>query len=132
MYMFQNLSIKTKILVLVSALLLISISSNLFIRGQLGGLGNEIAAITEKDMPLIEKISAIEIKQLEQAVHFEKALAFSGAVTKNRSAFEAELKSSWNWRRKSIRTYSPLKKCSAPFLEQGNLLENQKKNFENS
>ncbi|WP_417795156.1 methyl-accepting chemotaxis protein [Terasakiella pusilla] len=129
MYMFENLSIKTKILLLVGALLVISISSTLFVRGQLVELGNEIAAITEKDMPLIEKISAIEIKQLEQAVQFEKALAFSGAVTKNDSTFEASLKKFMELAQKVDQDLLTAEKMLSAFLEQGNLLENQKNRF---
>ena len=39
-------------------------------------IGNELENIAHKDMPLIEKITKITEHQLEQAIHFERALHF--------------------------------------------------------
>jgi len=42
----------------------------------MGSIGDEITAIAEQDIPLTEIVTTITINQLEQAIHFERALRY--------------------------------------------------------
>jgi len=54
-------------------------------------IGSEIVSIAEQDIPLTRAISEITIKQLEQAVNFERALRFGEEMAREPSA-EAHFK----------------------------------------
>jgi len=78
MKFFMNLGVKAKIMSLVCLLMVLSLVGSLVIELQVIKIGNEIEAVAERDMPLVEKITKIETHQLEQAIHFERVLRLKG------------------------------------------------------
>ncbi len=77
----KNLSLKTKLMGNASILLSLLILSSAYAIYTMGKIGNELAAIAERDIPLTEKLTTITTYQLEQAIQFERALHY-GAILK--------------------------------------------------
>ncbi len=75
----KNLSLKTKLLGNAGILLALFIMSSTYAIYSMGKIGHELKVIAEQDIPLMEKITAITIHQLEQAIQFERALHY-GAI----------------------------------------------------
>jgi hemerythrin-like metal-binding protein len=78
MHFFMNLSVKAKVMSLVSLLMTMFLIGSLLIETQVIKIGDEIEAVAERDMPLVERITKIETHQLEQAIHFERILRLAG------------------------------------------------------
>jgi len=78
MHFFKNQKIGTKILGLVSLLLVLMSSIAGFGISKLSLIGNELKGIANEGMPLIELTSDITIKQLESALLLERALRNAG------------------------------------------------------
>lgn len=81
MNFFKNLSVKNKIITLVSFIMAMTLAGNIYLEVKVAEIGDEIENIAERDMPLVKLISHIEIMQLEQAITFEKILRLSGLGT---------------------------------------------------
>lgn len=90
MGIFRNLRIRAKVMTLVGLLVTLSLIGSLLIESQVIKIGNEIEAVAERDMPLVDLVSNIEAHQLKQALHFEKALRISGLAQRDATQFEQE------------------------------------------
>jgi methyl-accepting chemotaxis protein len=82
------MKLSTKIISLVSILLisLVVVSGVSII--QLGNIGEEIRGIAEDDIPLTEVVTSIETHQLEQSIMFERALRFGEVLASKEDARE--------------------------------------------
>ena len=77
----KNLSLKTKLLGNTAVLITLMLISSSYGIYTMNNIGNELRTIARKDIPLTEKLTAITIHQLEQAIQFERSLHY-GAVLK--------------------------------------------------
>ncbi|MEC8427798.1 MAG: methyl-accepting chemotaxis protein, partial [Pseudomonadota bacterium] len=78
--MFQvvsRLSIRGRITLIAATLLSLLIASSLMAVISMYLIGNELKSITKEDIPLTSALTQVTIHQLEQAVHFERAVRFS-------------------------------------------------------
>ncbi|CAH0537723.1 methyl-accepting chemotaxis protein [Vibrio marisflavi] len=76
---FKDLPIKAKILGLVSVLLLLLILTSAFSSYKMSVIGSELEGIAGENIPLVQLVSDITIKQLEAAILIEKALRLNSA-----------------------------------------------------
>ena len=95
--------------------LILIISLTAYIK--LSGLGEEIVAITEQDIPLNEIITQITVHQLEQAITFERILRFGGEKKTNVAAKEHF--------RQAIHAFEELSKNVNEELQEGTKLGTQ-------
>ena len=72
----NNIPVSRKIGFLAFALIALLLITAATAIVSMAKIGNELESIAHKDMPLIEKITKITEHQLEQAIHFERALHF--------------------------------------------------------
>ncbi len=72
----NNIPVSRKIGFLAFALIALLLITAATAIVSMAKIGNELENIAHKDMPLIEKITKITEHQLEQAIHFERALHF--------------------------------------------------------
>ncbi len=86
MNIFKNLSVKAKILGNAGVLLTFLALGSFYSYHSMGIIGDEITAIAEQDIPLTEKLTSITTGQLEQAVHFERAMRFGMLLQQVESA----------------------------------------------
>jgi len=86
-----HLTIKTRMVLLLSCFLLgiwfVGLTGVL----KLNGIGQEIDSIAHSDIPLVNVVSQATIKQLEQAISFERALRFGEKIYQESTAI-AEFK----------------------------------------
>jgi len=90
----NNISVKFQIGGIVVFLLLLMLTASINSISSMTSIGNEMKFISENDIPLMNKVNAITIHQLEQAVHFEKAVRFIETMDKhpnNRSKLATEI-----------------------------------------
>ena len=78
MQFFKNQKIGTKILGLISLLLILMSCIAGFGISKMSIIGNELEGIAKEDMPLVELTSDITIKQLESALLLERTLRNAG------------------------------------------------------
>ncbi len=88
----KNLKLGTKIIGMVSIILVLMVISNGFGIIKIGDVGEEIKGIAEEDIPLTGVVMEITVNQLEQAIWFERALRF-GEVLATKEAAREGLKS---------------------------------------
>jgi len=69
----EKLSLRIRLIGLISTLLIMMMTIAGVSMSSLNTIGSEIEAIAEQDIPLTEAITEITIKQLEQALAFERA-----------------------------------------------------------
>ncbi len=69
----NKLTIKAKLIILVTINMLLFIVASGYSLQQMSNIGNEIAGIAERDLPLISVVSGITIHQIEMEVLFERA-----------------------------------------------------------
>ncbi len=91
MKQYDNLNIRTKILVLVGILMGLTFLANIYLEVKVAKIGDEIEVVAERDMPLVELISKIEAHQLEQAIHFERVLRLTGLGQGDENQLQKEL-----------------------------------------
>lgn len=88
MRFFRNLSIGNKIggivIILISLLLISSVYG--FIK--VNGIGSEMKTVQAEDMPLIQLVSDVTVKQLEKAILIEKAMRIAGVTDSSESVSE--------------------------------------------
>ena len=72
----SNLSIKFKLYSLVGISVIFMLFSTAVSINKMSGIGYEIEAIAEQDIPLTESVTKVTINQLEQAINFERILRF--------------------------------------------------------
>ena len=83
-----DISVKTKISLLVSILMLALITNVGYSSFKMRQIGEQIVAIAEDDIPLTRSLTEITINQLEQAINFERILRNAASITNNSSATE--------------------------------------------
>ncbi len=88
----DNMKLSTKIISLVSVLMILLIAISGFSIVKMGNIGDEIKDIAEEDIPLTEAITQITIHQLEQAIWFERALRFGEMVGSGNENARSDLK----------------------------------------
>ena len=76
MSFLENMKLRTKIMGMAAILIALMLGMAGFTLKSMGTIGEELESIAEKDMPLTTIISAITVKQLEQAVLFERMLRY--------------------------------------------------------
>ena len=93
---FHDKSIRFRIFSLVGLLLVMGAASSVFGILKMNGLGHELVAIAEEDMPLTESLTRITVHQLEQAVLFERAFRLGevGDLNDHIAALSAAARSS--------------------------------------
>jgi len=82
----NGISIKHKIFILSGTLILACILVSSIAIVKMGHIGDEIALLAEKDIPLTNAIMSITVKQLEQTINFEKALRYGVIASDDASA----------------------------------------------
>jgi len=82
----DSISIKTKLYATIGILIAFMLLSTTVSLVKLDGIGDEIVAIAEQDIPLTEAITKVTIHQLEQAVNFERALRFGAEMKEDANA----------------------------------------------
>ncbi|UUX49517.1 methyl-accepting chemotaxis protein [Nisaea acidiphila] len=92
--MFSSLSIKTKIISVCLVTLPLPLIALGYAILSMNLIGAELKEIAEEDMPLTRGLTEVTVLQLEQAVHFEKAMRFAGIRASdgdNESAFAKQV-----------------------------------------
>lgn len=90
--LLNNLSVTTKIIGNSLILLLFIVVNSFYALYAMNKIGGELEAIAEIDIPLTENITAITEHQLEQSIHFERALRY-GMLLQREDGAEAHFKS---------------------------------------
>lgn len=80
--MLSILSIRTKIIGVCLATLPLPMIALVYAVFSMNVIGIELQEIAEEDMPITRQLTEVTVLQLEQAIHFEKALRFSGIQSK--------------------------------------------------
>ena len=91
----RQLSLKTKIVGMVAFLLLMFMLTVLYALNAMNDIKNEMEGIAEQDLPLTRLFTEIAVNQLEQTIHYQRALRYSGLQVEERaktSGIEQELK----------------------------------------
>jgi len=78
MLKFNNWKINNKIMVIVIIPIMIGAVGSFITYSQMTSLGFEIQGVAERDIPLVNALTEVEINQLEQAINFEQILRLSG------------------------------------------------------
>ena len=89
--LISNLPVKTKIVGNAGILLILLACSSLYGIYAMAQIGAGLHSITRTDIPLTSKITNITEHQLQQALHLERALRFSGALKENMVLFKEEM-----------------------------------------
>lgn len=76
----RYMSIKTKISLLISVLIIALLVNVSFSSYKMNQIGQEIVTIAEQDIPLTRSLTEITINQLEQAISFERALRLGSSI----------------------------------------------------
>ena len=93
---FYKLSIKAKIGGNSAIMLFLIITNSVFALFSFNLIGEELKAIVEQDIPLTQSITTITEHQLEQSIHFERALRYGALLQQEESAathFKTEIAS---------------------------------------
>ncbi len=89
----SNLPVRMKIMGNAGILLILLACSSLYGIYAMSQIGASLQSITEADIPLTTKITNITEHQLQQALHLERALRFSGALQQDLVHFKEEMRS---------------------------------------
>ncbi len=81
--MFSSLSIRKKIIGVCLVTLPLPIVALIYAVFSMNLIGIELKEIAEEDMPITRQLTKVTVLQLEQAIHFEKAMRFSGIQKKD-------------------------------------------------
>ena len=74
MQMFRDMTIGKKINTIVGVLLGLLVLTSAFGLLKISAIGQEMKTVSSEDMPLVELVSAVTVKQLETAILIEKAM----------------------------------------------------------
>ena len=88
----NNISIKNKIIGNVLVLLALMIGSSFFAYNSMLQIGDELEAISNRDIPTTLSLTTITERQLEQGIHFERALRY-GLTMEDDASAKAHFKS---------------------------------------
>jgi methyl-accepting chemotaxis protein len=86
MDLFGKLKVNSKLMFLISFLLLIMVGVGVFSIVMLMTIGDEIASVANEDIPLTAKINEIETNQLQQAAVFEGAMKYGQVIAEAEAA----------------------------------------------
>ncbi|MCU7837168.1 MAG: methyl-accepting chemotaxis protein [gamma proteobacterium symbiont of Taylorina sp.] len=114
MLLINKLSIKGRIMVLSTSLILIILFVSIYSLFSLRNVGGELKGLVEQDIPITNALTRITIHQLEQAIHFERALHF-GSNMANENDKEASSKNHFNEQVDAFRILD--KKVATEFTE---------------
>ena len=89
----KNLSLKAKLMSNASILLTLLILSSVYAVYSMKNINSELSIIVEQDIPLTEKLTAINIHQLEQVAQFERSLHY-GAILQHENSAVANFRKS--------------------------------------
>ncbi|BES70153.1 methyl-accepting chemotaxis protein [Marinobacter nanhaiticus D15-8W] len=89
MQALKDLAIGTKILALAAVLLVLLGAVAAFAIVKVAKVGNEFHAIATEDMPLVELVSDVTVKQLEKAILLEKLFRVGGVDTREGVSIQA-------------------------------------------
>lgn len=84
----KNLKLGTKIIGMVSIILILMVVSNGMGIIKIGNIGDELKGIAKKDNPLTGMITDVTVNQLEQAISLERAFRFGEVRTSKEKAAE--------------------------------------------
>jgi len=90
----KYLKVKQMMMIIIGLQLLAMLIVIASVTYNLGSLGREITSIAKKDIPLTNIISAITMRQLEQAIEFERSLRYGEQMHTNpqlKPAFETHM-----------------------------------------
>lgn len=73
----NKITIKNKIIFLVVFNILVAVSIGFLGASSLKNVGHDIKNIAERDLPLANVVAKVTVEQLEQAIHFERALRYA-------------------------------------------------------
>ena len=90
--MFSSLSIRKKIIGVCLVTLPLPLIALIYAVFSMNLIGIELKEIAEEDMPMTRQLTEVTVLQLEQAVHFEKAMRFSGILKKDTDLDAAVIK----------------------------------------
>ncbi|MCK5663897.1 MAG: methyl-accepting chemotaxis protein, partial [Thiotrichaceae bacterium] len=82
----NNISIRTKMFANTIVLMLLIIIISLYSFSSMTQIGNEPDSIADQDIPLTKIITSITEHQLEQEIHFERAIRFSLLLKQQQNA----------------------------------------------
>lgn len=82
----QNMKLGTKIIGMASILIVLIAVISGYSLVKMANIGAEIKEIAEEDIPLTEKVTAIEVHQLEQSIWFERALRYGEVLASKEKA----------------------------------------------
>ena len=88
MKFFRDLSIGKKIAGIVIILISLLMISSVYGFIKVSGIGNEMKTVQSEDMPLIQLVSDVTVKQLEKAILIERAMRISGVTDSSESVSE--------------------------------------------
>jgi methyl-accepting chemotaxis protein len=84
----KDLKLGTKIIGMVTIILILMVISSGFGIVKVSSIGDEIKGISEEDIPLTELVTEITVNQLEQAIWLERALRFGEVLASKEDARE--------------------------------------------
>ena len=88
MRFFRNFSIGKKIGTIVIILISLLMISSVFGFIKVSGIGSEMKTVQAEDLPLIQLVSDVTVKQLEKAILIERAMRIAGVTDSNESVSE--------------------------------------------
>lgn len=92
MNFFRDLSIGHKIGAIVAILVGLLMMSSVFGFIKVNGIGSEMKTVQAEDLPLIQLVADVTVKQLEKAILIEKAMRIAGVTQSNESVLEIHQK----------------------------------------
>jgi methyl-accepting chemotaxis protein len=84
--MFRKITIKVRIIILAVFGIAVAIGIASTALYSLNAVGKKLVSIAEEDIPLTNAVTEITAHQLEQAIHFERALRYAEFMTEDYSA----------------------------------------------
>ena len=88
MQWLNDLSVRNKISGNSLLLILLMLGSTLYAINSMRSIGSELEAIAEQDIPMTEVLTRITEHQLEQAIHFERAVRYAILLNRDDKAEE--------------------------------------------
>ena len=92
MQWLNDLSVRNKISGNSLLLILLMLGSTLYAINSMRSIGSELEAIAEQDIPMTEVLTRITEHQLEQAIHFERAVRYAILLNRDDKAEEHFIK----------------------------------------
>ncbi len=120
MNFLKNLSIQTWIIGITSLLLLLMLAISLTSITSINKIGQELVGIAEEELPMVSHLTNITTHQLEQAVHFERALRFGELLKTEATAkalFDSEVSGFHNRTKQLEKTIAAAEKIAGQVIE---------------